>query len=655
MKKTVRITSTFLAILMLLALIGSMSIGVAATQTTTEQTNDYTGYYKIGNAGQLAWFACLVVGDTSQSGITEAVPNAKAVLTADIDITVLGTTMQKSWSGIGTAEIPFTGIFDGNGYTIKGLTIDSSLPKAAVATIPNTTTEQGLFGVIGTGGIVRNLVVEGTASVGDGQKLGAICSQNNGTIENVLSKITVEGGITPSAFCHTNNGTITNSYYTVVDTATGVTAVDATQPAVQKSFGANGAPLYEISNVGQLYWFVALVNTGAKIADMDTPTDTSDDLYTYHLNARLTANITVNPGNFEENGSYTAVNNEQPRMWVPLGNINYSGDFDGNYKTISGLYQFGSGPSHVGFIGKGKEGHVLRNLGITNSVFANGGYLGVFYAYQEGGKLQNCWTDAIVRGSESLAANTGGFAGKLYGTVENSFFAGAILKSSGEPMDHPYGVCGNQPADGVIVNSYATLGEGAWRIAAADLASGKLAALLANGDARSIWGQALGTDVYPVFLGPVVYANVPFNCTQVGYSNSPVGSTAHVPATDWSSDGEAHWHACTVEGCDEKLDVYAHAYDHACDDTCNICEVKRTVNHVYDNDCDSDCNICDFERSVAAHVDADGNNACDICEAFVEGGLSGGAGIAIGAGATAVVLLGGFAIFWFVIRKKKAK
>ena len=199
------------SMLISLALVLGMVVGFAFTAEAAEDT-DYTGYYKIGNAGQLSWFACLVVGDTSQSGITAAEPNAKAVLTADIDITVLAERFGKTWSGIGTADIPFTGIFDGNGYTIKGLTIDTTLTKPTVATIPVDTTYQGLFGVIGEGGVVRDVVLEGTASVSDGMKLGAVCSQNNGTIENVLSLMTVTGGDSPDAFCHTNNGTITNCY-----------------------------------------------------------------------------------------------------------------------------------------------------------------------------------------------------------------------------------------------------------------------------------------------------------------------------------------------------------------------------------------------------------------------------------------------------------
>ncbi len=219
MKKTNKLISILIVFAMLLSIV-PMNLSVSAAPDT-----DYNGYYKITNAGNLAWFACLVVGDTSQSGITEAVPDAKAVLTADIDITVLAERLGKSWVGIGTAEIPFTGVFDGNGYTIKGLTTDTDLTKSAVATVPVDTEKQGLFGVIGKGGVVRDVIVEGTANLSDTIKYGGICSENNGTIENVLSMVTVTGGDNADIFCHTNNGTITNSFANQNSMATDVTLV----------------------------------------------------------------------------------------------------------------------------------------------------------------------------------------------------------------------------------------------------------------------------------------------------------------------------------------------------------------------------------------------------------------------------------------------
>ncbi|MBR6727883.1 MAG: hypothetical protein IKM08_06790 [Clostridia bacterium] len=53
-----------------------------------------------------------------------------------------------------------------------------------------------------------------------------------------------------------------------------------------------------------------------------------------------------------------------------------------------------------------------------------------------------------------------------------------------------------------------------------------------------------------------------------------------------------------------------------------------------------------------AHTDADENGECDGCGTDLEGGLSGGAIAGIVVGSTAVAALGGFALFWFVIKKK---
>ncbi len=96
---------------------------------------------------------------------------------------------------------------------------------------------------------------------------------------------------------------------------------------------------------------------------------------------------------------------------------------------------------------------------------------------------------------------------------------------------------------------------------------------------------------------------------------------------------------------------------------CSVCDeilVAQTdiakAEHIYDNACDADCNTCGEERTPAEHVDADENNACDVCNAELpKNGLSGGAIAGIVIGIVAVLGGGGFALFWFVIRKKIKK
>ncbi|MBO7304315.1 MAG: hypothetical protein J6V09_03760 [Clostridia bacterium] len=72
--------------------------------------------------------------------------------------------------------------------------------------------------------------------------------------------------------------------------------------------------------------------------------------------------------------------------------------------------------------------------------------------------------------------------------------------------------------------------------------------------------------------------------------------------------------------------------------------------------CDSTCNACDESRTTPEHTDADKNFLCDECgvtlpnNGITRAGVGTIAGIADGA--IAVVGLGGFSLFWFVIKKK---
>ena len=97
----------------------------------------------------------------------------------------------------------------------------------------------------------------------------------------------------------------------------------------------------------------------------------------------------------------------------------------------------------------------------------------------------------------------------------------------------------------------------------------------------------------------------------------PIALHEHDFATEWSTDANNHWHSAICSHEEEKSDLGAHAYDNACDTTCNVCGATRTVGaHAYDNDCDTTCNTCGATRIVGAHVY---DNACDTtCNACGE-------------------------------------
>lgn len=104
--------------------------------------------------------------------------------TSDVNVILMAdiTLSSSTWSPIGTSTYPFTGIFDGNGKSISGLTINS----------PNSS-NQGLFGVAGDGvseTYIGRLTIN-SPSVTGGSNCGALAGMvMNATIINC----TTDGG-----------------------------------------------------------------------------------------------------------------------------------------------------------------------------------------------------------------------------------------------------------------------------------------------------------------------------------------------------------------------------------------------------------------------------------------------------------------------------
>ncbi|MCD7757293.1 MAG: hypothetical protein LUH45_03900 [Clostridiales bacterium] len=210
------------------------------------------GYYEIDNAGNLFWFAALVNGystitvdetEVELEGITEAVPDAKAILTADIDLGVTTNTHTSNlWTPIGdeqagsySFERNFKGVFDGQGHTISGLTIDSTNDGQGLFGFINRGTVQDLVladvdisggGYVGAlagtvySGTITNVSVTGGTISATGSYAGGIVGmvRTNAQVSGCYSAAAVTatggtyaGGITGRLY---NNSTITNSYNT---------------------------------------------------------------------------------------------------------------------------------------------------------------------------------------------------------------------------------------------------------------------------------------------------------------------------------------------------------------------------------------------------------------------------------------------------------
>jgi len=130
---------------------------------------------------------------------------ANYVLGGDID-----ASNTANWNGgagfdpiDGVGGVHFTGIFDGLGHVVTGLSIQRS-----------TSDNVGFFGAVGSNGIVRNVGLVGGTFKGQ-SGVGSLVGSNSGTLRNVYSTSAVRGSVfNTGGLAGLNFGTITNAYAT---------------------------------------------------------------------------------------------------------------------------------------------------------------------------------------------------------------------------------------------------------------------------------------------------------------------------------------------------------------------------------------------------------------------------------------------------------
>lgn len=150
------------------------------------------GVYEIGNAGQLFWF--------SQQTAATGGKALNARLVKDVVI-----PSGRVFSPIGGSQgaSSYSGVFDGQGHSVTGMTISSSYALSYT----------GFVGNLGLDGVIRNLRLKEVsiedASASYAFNVGAICSENNGVIENcAVESGNVVANTYAGGICGENNGII---------------------------------------------------------------------------------------------------------------------------------------------------------------------------------------------------------------------------------------------------------------------------------------------------------------------------------------------------------------------------------------------------------------------------------------------------------------
>ena len=200
---------------------------------------------------------------------------------------------------------------------------------------------------------------------------------------------------------------------------------------------------YQISSAAELYWFAGLVN--------GTLTDGPAQNTAAH--AVLTKDITINTGVLDDAASGRTPAN----TWTPIGSFasahgspKYTGTFDGQGHTISGLYYNGSG--YGGLFGCVVSGGQVKNVKVADSYINGRIYVGGVCG-RNNGTITNCSFDGSVTGNKVLHLFVGGVCGYSNGTVEDCSNSGTVTCDETGSV-YAGGVCGDN--GGTITNCYNT-------------------------------------------------------------------------------------------------------------------------------------------------------------------------------------------------------
>lgn len=324
----------------------------------------------------------------------------------------------------------------------------------------------------------------------------------------------------------------------------GAQLLEATTITPTKPENGNGTAEnpYQITSAAELYWFAGLVN--------GTLTDVTKNSSAC---AKLMNDITVNNNlldrityKTDDDGNLTneVANGGNFISWTPIGAANngYQGTFDGNGKTISGLFFNDSQKSHVGLFDNIYMA-TIRNVGVVDSYFFGEHYVGGVCAFGVDGTINGSYNTGVVSG-EGCVGGVCGTGSSV--TITDSYNTGSVSGNDDVGGVFGYGEnctinnCYYLKAEGTDlggINGADVEGQAEGKTAA-QFASGEVAYLLQDGQKvgedgtiPQVWGQNIDNDgekqSFPVFSNAKVYKPSESSPCKVGYTNNAEGLKEH--------------------------------------------------------------------------------------------------------------------------------
>ncbi|MCQ2063018.1 MAG: hypothetical protein MJY99_06730, partial [Fibrobacter sp.] len=389
------------------------------------------------------------------------------------------------FNGSGTVSNVYnTGSVNGTGGSVGGVVgynVDGS-----VSNVYNTGSVSGYYevgGVVGgnySGGTVSNVYNTGSVS-GSGNVGGVVGFNYYGTVSNVYNTGSVNGtdGYVGGVVGGMDGGDINKAYYdnqtcnncnsygtgkalAELATLTIGSKADADFPLLEGEMESPWAKgIYYDKATGKLAnselpYLKSLpkpqdVEMEFNVKDNVIQISSAEDLKNFarlvnefgitDADAELTTNLTVNSNllgegnkNVEDDGTFnweayrTAHNWNEPESWSPIGTGEnpYQGTFNGNNKTVSGVFN-SDGSNDVGFFGRVGENGVVKNVGVVDSYINCNMYCGGIVGENDGSVSGVSYAGVVYGGEE-----VGGIIGKNNGgaSVRNVYKTGAVYGSN---------------------------------------------------------------------------------------------------------------------------------------------------------------------------------------------------------------------------------
>ena len=351
----------------------------------------------------------------------------------------------QGWQPIGTASVPFTGTFDGNGHTITGLQIDIEASDDVDA---------GLFGYV-TNGTVTDLGMVDS-------KIQAKSTEdycNIGSVAGCVYSSTISG-------CY-STGSVSDSADSRGDSYAGGIVGSASDSKLINCYNTGSVTvLYSSDSNSYVGGIAGKVKGNSQIADCyntGSVLSSSEVIYTY-------AGGVV--GNMEGSGKISNSYNTGPVSSSTAGSYSYVGGVVGRVSNIyvSDCYNTGlisSTSTRVNDYVGGIAGYVEGNSNLTNCYntgsisclvsLDNDAYAGGIAGGMSSGHISNSYNmGEITSSSKYNNACAGGVVGMVFeGEISNCYNTGEI-SSSNKGKSYAGGIAGSVRSGSTIENCYNT-------------------------------------------------------------------------------------------------------------------------------------------------------------------------------------------------------